>query len=176
MEQRVMLVGEPRPCGSYLLVMDVAAPLAVRFGRFRGGEPVDLAAGRYVYVGSALGKRGSATLARRLVRHATRATGPPQGVRPALMQAFEVAAPAGKTLRWHVDYLLEETAVSLEQVVGWFTAVGVERAVARSLMADPHTHMPAPGLGASDDPGATHLLCVDAPASWWRALPDRFKP
>ena len=45
----------------------LAAPRAVVFGRFRGGQPIAVPAGDIFYVGSALGG-----LAARLLRHATR--------------------------------------------------------------------------------------------------------
>ncbi len=175
MKSTITLLGDPLPTGSYLLAMALAAPLRLRFGRFRGGTAVALAAGSYVYVGSALGQRGSGTLARRLVRHATRASGPPHGVRSELERTFGVAPPASKTLRWHVDYVLESTAVTLQQVYVVFTDVGVEQAIAGMLAADPHTRIPAAGLGAGDNPGATHLLWVDAPRDWWADLPRRLR-
>ena len=68
--------------------------------------------------------------------------------------------PAQKRLHWHIDYLLEDTAVSLTHILVIRSRTRLETAVARSLNADPRTFAPAPGLGATDDAGSTHLLGI----------------
>ena len=62
-------IGGDRACrgGVSVLHVRLAAPRAVVFGRFRGGQPIAVPAGDIFYVGSALGG-----LAARLLRHATR--------------------------------------------------------------------------------------------------------
>jgi Uri superfamily endonuclease len=173
-DSRVVVLGDAGPAGAYVLRMEVSTALRVRFGRFQGGRLLDLPAGEYVYVGSALGARGSATPARRLLRHATRCAGPPQPLRDELLRLFAgTPPPRGKTLHWHVDYLLEETAVTLAQIFLLHSPRRLETAVARWLMAQPETAVIVPGLGARDAPGDTHLLRVTAPAGWWTALPAR---
>ncbi len=68
--------------------------------------------------------------------------------------------PTQKRLHWHVDYLLEETAVTLSHILVIRSRARLETAVARRLNADPRTFAPAPGLGATDDAGSTHLLGI----------------
>jgi Uri superfamily endonuclease len=187
----ITIGGDPSCFGGvYVLHVRLAAPRAVVFGRFRGGQPVALPAGDCLYVGSALGG-----LAARLLRHATRS-----GVRsPALQRALdwqeerakalyyepdalhhnirdELAArlaaaglparpPAAKRLRWHIDYLLDEPDAALIGVWAWRTADALEGALAGWLVAQPGVTPVAAGLGASDDRGRTHLLRV-ASGGW----------
>ena len=149
--------------GVYVLRLRVAAPLAVVFGRFRGGQPITVPAGDYFYVGSALNGLGA-----RLLRHATRrGDRPPQAIRDALAGQLAAAKlparpPAAKRLHWHVDYLLDEMAVELAGVWAWRTAAPLESALAAWLAAQPGILPLAAGLGASDDRGQTHLLRVSS--------------
>ena len=73
MLNEIVMVGGEEPCGAYVLRLTIAEALQVRFGRYQGGEPVAVLGGEALYVGSAMARRGSGTLARRLLRHATRA-------------------------------------------------------------------------------------------------------
>ncbi len=168
--------GEGATGGAYLLRLTVRRPLRVVFGRFRGGRPVPVPAGECLYVGSAMGGLG-----RRLVRHATR-TGdrPPHAIRAEMLARFPAAGLGddllprrGKSLRWHVDYLLDETAVVLRAVLLLRSPRRLEKPLAHLLQTDPHTFPLAPGLGAGDSPGSTHLLGVRAPETWWASLPER---
>jgi Uri superfamily endonuclease len=153
----------------------------LRFGRFQGGRPVSLAAGEYVYVGSALARPGSAALARRLLRHATRASGGSHPVLPALLQSLRVAGlasdavrpPTAKRLHWHADHLLEHPAAALIGVVALRTSTAREDDLAALLAAEPRVRMAARGLGASDAAGQTHLFLVPADSSWWTGLIGR---
>lgn len=156
----VTLLGPELPCGAYALWIDVRALIAVRFGRFAGGRPVELACGPYLYVGSAMGMQGASTLARRLLRHATRSDGTAHPVQPALRAALGLAPPATKRLRWHIDYLLDCPAAALAGVVAVRAAAPQEAALAAALLRQAWTMPVAPGLGASDHPGASHLLRV----------------
>jgi len=169
------ILGEGRPEGAYILRLTVRRPLRVVFGRFRGGRPVAVPAGECLYVGSAMGGLG-----RRLVRHATRTDGrPPHPIRAAMLSHFPAAGlgqdllpRCGKSLRWHVDYLLDDPAVALCAVIVLCSGRRLEAELARLLQADPHTFPLAAGLGASDSPGNTHLLGVRAPETWWASLPE----
>ena len=73
----------PARAGGYILVIDLAEPVAVTIGR---GKPQALAPGRYLYCGSAKGPGG---LRARVARHLRR----------------------GKPVRWHVDHLTERGAL-----------------------------------------------------------------
>ncbi len=170
--------------GAYVLRMRVAAPLSLSFGRFQGGRPVTAPAGEALYVGSAMGRRGSSTLARRLLRHATRTPPlPPHPIRDELLISLQdagmgglaLAPPAGKRLRWHIDYLLDRPEVALTHILAVRSLHPLEATLAQRLNTDPYTALIAPGLGASDGAAPAHLLHLDAPPGWWEALVDEFR-
>jgi len=164
-DESIVIDGDPACHGGvYVLRLAVGAPLLVRFGRYAGGQPVAVPAGECLYAGSALGARGAVALAGRLLRHATRSGGRPahalrEPLRARLAAAGLAASlPAGKTLRWHIDYLLDEAAVALRGVVALRTATRLEGVLVERLLAQPGVVPLAPGLGGSDDRGRTHLL------------------
>ncbi|MCP4360733.1 MAG: DUF123 domain-containing protein [Chloroflexi bacterium] len=164
----VTIFGEDVPCGTYLLHMQVEWDLWVRYGRFQQGQPVFTPAGVYLYVGSALGQKGASSLARRLLRHATRVNGPPQAIRAEMVSQFtavnlghNLQPPAVKTLHWHVDYLLEETAVSLTHITLIRSPQQLEEKMARFLEETAVCHMIAKGLGAGDTAVDSHLFHLE---------------
>lgn len=181
--ETVTVLGQEAQCGAYLLRIRSGAPLAVRFGRYRQGAPVALAAGDYLYVGSAMGRRGASTLARRLVRHATRRKGPPHNIHAQMLATFaelelgtgDLRPRGSKRLFWHVDYLLEQPEVTLTHVLVIRSNSRLEQALATLLAQQPYTSTPAPGLGASDASGATHLFAVggEVEGGWWVDLLGR---
>jgi Uri superfamily endonuclease len=170
-QDSILLLGDAVPGGAYVLRLRVSSSIPVMFGRFKHGQPVMIAAGDWVYVGSAMGQRGAGTLARRLVRHATR-TGdnPPHALRPALIAAFgdDRLMPRQKTLRWHIDYLLECLEVDLTHVIAVHSVTRLESTLA--ALAAERGQVVEPGLGASDAPGQTHLLSLPDGDSSWDAL------
>ncbi|MCC6166608.1 MAG: hypothetical protein IT329_05210, partial [Caldilineaceae bacterium] len=58
----IMVIGAGPGAGAYLLHMRLAAARAICFGRFARGEPLPLAAGDYLYIGSAQGEAHHAPL------------------------------------------------------------------------------------------------------------------
>ena len=174
------VLGEASPSGSYVLRIAVAAGIELAFGRFKRGKSVFLPSGEYVDVGSALGKTGSVTLGRRLVRHATR-TGskPPHAIRAAMLEHFPTLGLSsllpvnGKHLFWNVDHLLDRQDVDLMGAILIRSTVRMERELGQFLERDPVTVVVEPGLGANDVPGNTHILRVEADESWWCELPSR---
>jgi len=174
-------IDAPVESGAYVLRVRVAAPLSLSFGRFQGGRPVAVPAGDALYVGSAMGRRGSSTLARRLLRHATRTPPlPPHPIRDELLAGLQnagmggpaLAPPAGKRVRWHIDYLLDRPEVTLTHILAVRSLHPLETTLAQRLNADPCTALIAPGLGASDSTAPAHLLHLNAPPGWWEALVD----
>lgn len=178
----IQMMGEKGRGGVYVLRMAVARAVAVRFGRFRQGTPIPVPAGSYLYVGSAMAQQGGSSLARRLLRHTTRADGCAHPIRPELLAASRAAdlldahaqPPQGKKLHWHVDYLLDEAAVTVTAVFAIRTPQRLESPLARWLLADGGTAVLVPGLGARDAAGETHLLRVPDP-DWWREFPARLQ-
>ncbi|GAB4578057.1 MAG: hypothetical protein Fur0022_07890 [Anaerolineales bacterium] len=64
--------------------------------------------------------------------------------------------PQTKTLRWHVDYFLEQKEVELVGVFAIRSPVRLEGELAHWVGDDPATDIIAPGLGAGDMRGETH--------------------
>lgn len=175
----LLFLGEEGPAGIYLLRFHVTRPLQLSLGRLRAGELVPFDAGPYLYTGSALAVRGGSSLARRLLRHATRTTGAAHPLQRHLTTVFPgLLPPQGKRLHWHIDYLLDEPSVVLTGALLMRTSRALEGALAAWLIHRPFTTIPAAGAGASDAPGKTHILGVSAYGGWWadlcRALTYRF--
>ena len=80
--------------GSYLLILSLSEDRQIRIGSLGARE---FRKGYYVYVGSALGKNMG--IERRLSRHR------------------HLVLNKKRSLRWHIDYLLVNEAVKLEDVI-----------------------------------------------------------
>jgi Uri superfamily endonuclease len=154
--------------------MQVKQDSLVHFGRFQGGEPILVPQGDLLYLGSAM--RG---LASRVLRHALRTGDKPDHelYAPLLSVMRETGLvngrfqpPAHKKLHWHIDYLLDETAVSLSHVILIRSQERLEAKLGEWLLAHPEILELASGLGASDVKGHTHLLRVLADEGWWAAI------
>ena len=180
----ITILGDNEQSGAYLLRMNVRRDVAVRFGRFQGGRPVFVPKGEVLYVGSAMAQQGSMTLARRLLRHATRRdAGNPQQIQGAMLKVFgdvelgtvQLKPPERKKLFWNVDYLLEENVVDLSHVVIIRTRSKFEDELAKFLEAEPKSRVLAKGLGANDNHGRTHILISRETADWWQQLPTRLE-
>lgn len=178
----IVVMGAGPWAGAYLLTLTLSAACAVRFGRFAQGKPLPLAPGVYVYIGSAQGAAQRMPLLRRIHRHLIRtAPRPPQRI-VADWQAFLtqqklcLPAPSPKRLRWHIDYLLEEPACEVVQVTLIPSSHAIEQRLTEVLETLPGMQPAAPGLGASDHPGHTHLLqwqgTQTAWDNWQHALPS----
>ncbi|HKJ28055.1 MAG TPA: DUF123 domain-containing protein [Anaerolineales bacterium] len=174
----VRILGAPLPSGVYLLGIRLNQPRAISFGRYNQGQPVAVPAGEFLYIGSASGQKGSSALAARLMRHTGRSGEKPHHtIQPILLRALQsngltAKIPQRKTVHWHIDYLLDEDTAEIFAVVAYRTNQHIEQALAETLAAQSETNILANGLGASDHPGGSHLLKVDAAPSWWGQLPD----
>ncbi len=177
----LFFIGDDIPQGCYVLRIVVRQHLKMPFGRFKRGKLVSVQSGAYIYTGSAMALRGSTCLANRLVRHATRTLDmPPHSIRAAMLREFplcgaaaDLAAPAGKTLRWHVDHLLDSPSVELASAYVIRSSRDLESEIADMLEDDSATTVFEKGLGARDRLGHTHLLQVHADDAWWDAIPHR---
>ena len=179
---RVDIIGEQTQAGTYVLRIRVREPLSMPFGRFRKGKVIDVPAGDCLYIGSALAKKGGVSLARRLVRHASR-TGDrsPHAIRDVLIARFaevglgtgDLRPRKGKHLHWNVDHLLDRPEAGLTRVYAIRSEARLERAIGEMLLADPHVHVFEKGLGANDLPGNTNILHVAAGEAWWDELATR---
>lgn len=174
----IMVIGAGPGAGAYLLHMRLAAARAICFGRFARGEPLPLAAGDYLYIGSAQGEAHHAPLLRRINRHLLRrAPGAAQRLYPAWQaflteQKLRLPTPP-KRLHWHVDYLLDQPVCDVIQVLLMPSSRPIEHRLTEYIEAVPGAWPVAPGLGASDHPGHTHLLhWQGTPGDWNRLLAD----
>jgi len=177
----IAITGDESQAGTYILRIHLKKEAALRFGRFKKGKLISLPAGEYAYVGSALSEKGATTLARRLVRHATRSGDQqPHRIRETMLCRFaerglgdENLLPRhGKTLHWNVDFLLDLPAAELIGISAIRSRERLEDRLAKQLEEDPHTGVIERGLGANDVPGNTHLLHVNATEAWWASLPN----
>ena len=116
--------------GVYVLIVEAPHDLSFNAG---GLGEVRLSRGVYVYVGSAIGRRGS-PLRRRVARHLS----------------------SDKRLKWHIDYLLASSA-RVTAIVAAEAAVKVECRLVESLM-DLGLEPAVRGFGSSDCKCPAHLL------------------
>ncbi len=178
----IHLIGDKWQAGTYVLRIHLKKDTSLQFGRFKKGKLISLPAGDYAYVGSALSEKGATSLARRLVRHATRSGDKrPHHIRGVMIERFaecglgdgNLLPKRGKTLFWNIDFLLD---LHLAKIVGFLAIRSPERLedrLAKWLEQDSHTQVIERGLGANDVPGNTHLLRVCADETWWGALPAK---
>ncbi|MDE0043703.1 MAG: GIY-YIG nuclease family protein [Candidatus Poribacteria bacterium] len=180
---RIVLIGDESQAGTYVLRIHLKEDTSLQFGRFKKGKWISLPAGDYAYVGSALSEKGATSLARRLVRHATRSGEKrPHRIREKMVEQFaecglgdgNLLPKRGKTLFWNIDFLLDLEAAEIEGFSAIRSPERLEDRLAKKLEQDPHTQVVERGLGANDVPGNTHLLRVRADESWWGSLPTEF--
>ena len=180
----ILIIGNDSQAGTYILRIRLKENTTLKFGRFKKGKLVSLLAGDYVYIGSALSEKGSTSLARRLIRHATRSGDKPQhAIREAVVKQFhncglgpsDPLPKNGKKLFWNVDFLLDLPSVELVNIFAIRSSERLENRLAKQLERDPHTEIIERGLGANDAPGATHLLRIRADKIWWASLTDKVR-
>ena len=178
----VVIIGSDSQAGTYILRIRLNQDTALQFGRFKKGKLISFPAGDYIYIGSALSEKGSTSLARRLIRHATRSTDkPPHAIREVMMIRFiecglgprDLLPKRSKTLHWNVDFLLDLQSADIVNILAIRSLERLENRIAKRLENDPHTEIIEPGLGANDTPGNTHLLRVRADNTWWASLADK---
>ncbi len=153
--------------------------VCLSFGRFKRGKLISLHPGAYIYVGSALSKKGATSLARRLSRHATRSGAkPPHRIRDIMINQFaerglgngNLLPKRGKTLYWNIDFLLDLQSAEIERLIAIRSPERLEQKLAKWLEEERQTQVIERGIGANDTPGNTHLLHVCADNVWWESL------
>ncbi|MDE0187159.1 MAG: DUF123 domain-containing protein [Candidatus Poribacteria bacterium] len=176
----IVIMGGESQAGTYVLRIHLIEDTTLRIGRFKRGKLISLPAGEYCYVGSALSEKGSTSLARRLIRHATRSGGQaPHRIRDEMMRRCvecglgngNMLPKRGKTLFWNIDFLLDLCSAEITGVYAVRSGNRLESRLAKHLERDSHTEVIERGLGANDVPGNTHLLLVRAEEPWWDSLP-----
>ena len=180
----ILIIGNDSQAGTYILRIRLKENATLKFGRFKKGKLISLPAGDYVYVGSALSQKGSTSLARRLIRHATRSNHkPPHPIREKMINRFsecglgprDLLPKHEKTLHWNIDFLLDLQSAELVNIFAIRSTERLENRIAKRLEQDPHTEIIERGLGANDAPGNTHLLRVREDRMWWVSLADKVR-
>lgn len=180
----IIIIGDDSQAGTYILRIHLKENTALKFGRFKKGKLISLPAGDYVYIGSALSEKGATSLARRLIRHATRSGDkPPHAIQQKIMCQFaecglgsgNLLPRQGKTLHWNVDFLLDLPSAELVNIFAIRSPERLENRLAKRLEQDSHTEIIEPGLGANDAPGHTHLLHTPEDNMWWASLAEKVK-
>ena len=180
----IVIIGDDSQAGTYILRIHLKENTTLKFGRFKKGKRISLPAGDYLYIGSALSEKGATSLARRLIRHATRRNPqPPHPIREKMINRFsecglgpgDLLLKHGKTLHWNVDFLLDLLSVELVNIFAIRSGERLENRLAKRLEQDPHTEIIEPGLGANDTPGNTHLLRIREDRTGWASLTNKVK-
>jgi len=171
----IIIIGNDSQAGTYLLRIRVKEDTTLQFGRFKKRKLISLPAGDYVYVSSALSEKGATSLARRLIRHATRSGNkPPHTIRAEMITRFaecglgprDLLPQRGKTLHWNIDFLLDLQSAEIVNIFAIRSPERLENRIAKSLEGDPRTNIIEQGLGANDAPGNTHILHVPEDRTW----------
>ena len=180
----ILIIGDTSQAGTYILRIRLKEDTALKFGKFKKGKLISLPAGDYTYVGSALSEKGATSLARRLVRHATRSGDkPPHAIREAMIHRFvdcglgprDLLPPHGKKLFWNVDFLLDLQLAEIISIIAIRSPERLEYTIAELLEHNTDTQIIEKSLGANDAPRNTHLLRVRTDNTWWTTLADNMK-
>lgn len=176
----ITILGKELQTGTYLLRLQVREDLLIPIGRFQQGRKIPIPFGEYIYLGSAMASKGSMTLARRLLRHASRRDAArPQPIQSQMLALFKksglgdstLQVPEQKKLFWNIDYLLEEGHVRLSHVIIIRSLINLEDTLAHFLATQPGCRILEKGLGAHDRPGQTHFLGFPQMDLFWQQLP-----
>lgn len=180
----IFIIGEDSQAGTYILRIRLKEDTELQFGRFKKGKLISLPAGDYTYVGSALSEKGATSLARRLVRHATRSGDkPPHTIRNEMIKQFrecdlgppEPLPKSGKKLFWNIDFMLDLELVEIVNIIAIRSSERLEYTIAEFLEHNPDTQIIEKSLGANDAPRNTHVLRVNADDAWWTSIADNMK-
>jgi len=75
-----------------------------------------------------------------------------------------------KRRHWHIDYLLDEPTAEIRRVVAVRTSRRLEPELAAVVASMAGATPFAPGLGAADARGRTHLWATPGTELWWQLL------
>jgi len=147
----------------YLLIMELSKEIKIDFGKFKKGKEFRLEPGHYLYLGSAM-----KNLPSRLIRHTLRSEKRPaheiqkESVKSMIDLGFIIKEPdlSEKKLHWHIDYLLDNSHISIAQINMFMTNVSLEAKMGNFLKNSLNVEQISTGLGASDHYGNSHILKI----------------
>ena len=119
--------------GLYILVIFLSKSTLIKVGALGN---IEFKKGYYLYVGSAMGSRGSTTLLNRTIRH--------------------LKCSPSKKLHWHIDYFLENEYTEIVRIHLFPISIDLECNIANSLLF--HSDNCINGFGCSDCVCKSHLL------------------
>ncbi|MDE0636435.1 MAG: DUF123 domain-containing protein [Candidatus Poribacteria bacterium] len=181
---KIFIIGENSQAGTYVLRIRLKEAIELQFGRFKKGKLISLPAGAYTYVGSALSEKGATSLARRLVRHATRSgSKPPHAMRAEMLKQFRECCLGprdplpknGKKLFWNIDFMLDLELAEIINVITIRSSERLENKIAEFLEHNAYTQIIEKSLGANDAPRYTHILRVNADDTWWASIAENIQ-
>jgi len=175
----VRAIGKSTQNGTYLLRITLDKSHTLSFGRFDGGRKIEVIAGEYFYIGSALAKRGATSLGNRLQRHCRKTPSKTNHrILHELRSYFDsvgikyTSSPSPKKLFWNIDHLLDIDDAEVIGVIFARNPIPLENDWSKFLEKSGRTSIFAKGLGANDSPGHTHVQRFDEPDEiWWEQLP-----
>ncbi len=152
--------------GTYILVIDVRADISIRIGKSNKRQNIEFPEGTYIYIGSAMGKKGASSLGNRLIRHVSRSNGIDHKIKPLLIKYFNKEGinhtnNSKKTLFWNIDYLLEKINVEVTNIICKRSDIPLEKMWSEYLECYPNTFIISRGFGANDHKGHTHLIGIN---------------
>ena len=71
--------------GAYVIVFKILDDLEIKIGNKKNNKKIFFKKGNYIYIGSAMGKKGSTTLQNRIFRHTKRANQKPHTIQNELL-------------------------------------------------------------------------------------------
>ena len=161
--------------GTYLLQIYLMENLLVTFGKFNKGKPISLPAGYYLYLGSAMGKKGATTLPSRLLRHTLRTPPkPPHAIFQEVCKFFNIEKSTcmkkTKTLHWHVDYLVDSLQAEIMKIAFMRSEKPLEHAWSTFINRSVMISIISPKLGASDYGKGSHLVRLKNGTRGWEEI------
>lgn len=178
---KIYILGDESQAGTYVLKIRLYKNTNLKFGGFKKGKLISLLEGHYTYVGSALSEKGSTSLARRLVRHATRTSPKPHHkIRDDMLLHFQVCGLGppdplpknGKKLYWNIDYLLDLEVAEIINVIAIRSTQRLESTIGKYLENRKDTQIIEKGLGANDSPNNTYILRMNTDDVKWLSISD----
>lgn len=178
-QEKISIFGDASHAGTYVLRIRLMNSTKINIGRFKKGKLISFPACDYTYVGSALSEKGSTSLSRRLVRHATRSNGkPPHRIRKVMIKHFQECGLGppnpipinGKKLFWNVDYMLDLEYAEIINVIAIRSSNKLESTIGKYLELNSQSQIIEKGLGANDSPNHTYILRVNSDDKWWSSI------
>lgn len=166
------------PNGTYVLRIKLTENREVVFGRFKKGKTIQMKRGHYIYIGSALGQKGSSSLGNRLRRHTSRSDGnSPHEIQAPMLKLFDslgisyTKRPSQKKLFWNIDHLLDLDVAEIIGLIFIRNPIPLENTWSEWFESLNDTTTFEKGLGANDSKGHTHVQKSRITDIQWKTIP-----